>query len=88
MSKESFLIRKENIVMTGMTDTTLGRTQFIIFHSGDAGFLYVNTRFMLRDKDYLCSFDHTKKLCNDSTALRRMRVEDIERIVFEASQGR
>lgn len=76
--KDHFLVKKENIVMTGTTDEKLGSIPFIIYRSGKADALYVSTQFELAEIGYLCRYVNTKRLCDDSNALRRMRVEDIE----------
>ncbi len=76
--EDRFLILKENTVMTGTTDETLGKIPFIIYRSGKADALYVSTRFVLTESGYLCHYVNTRRLCDDSSALRRMSVEDIE----------
>ncbi len=76
--EDCFLVKKENIVMTGTTDETFGKIPFIIYRSGKAEALYVSTQFTLAENNYLCRYANTKRLCNDSSELCRMRVEDIE----------
>ena len=86
--EDHFLVKKENIVMTGTTDETLGSIPFIIYRSGKADALYVSTRFVLLENGYLCCYANTKRLCDDSNALRRMRVEDIEQKALFADTGK
>lgn len=76
--EDCFLVKKENIVMTGTTDETLGKIPFIIYRTEKADALYVSTQFVQTESGYLCRYVNTKRLCDDSNALRRMRVEDIE----------
>ena len=86
--EDRFLIRKENIIMSGTTDETLGKIPFIIYRTGKADALYVSTQFVLTEIGYLCRYVNTIRLCDDSNALRQMRVEDIEQIALFANAGK
>lgn len=87
-NEDHFLVKKENVVMTGTTNETLGSISFIIYRSGKANVLYVSTQFMLTEVGYFCRYANTKRLCDDSTSLRHMRVDDIEQKAYRANQGK
>ena len=88
MDDNRFVVRKENIVMIGTTDETMGRVPFIVY-SGKGDSLFVSTMYRSLENDgYSCRYDTTRRLCNSSEELRIMRVEDIERKALVTYQSR
>ena len=83
-----FLVGKENIIMTGTTGAEAGSIPFIIYRTGKSQSMYISTRFVLEGDAYRCRYDHTRGLCDGAEALRRMRVDDIERKAQLADRGR
>lgn len=47
----------------------------------------ISAEYSYDGSTFMCGFDRTKRLCNDTRELRHMRVDDIEHKAFEIWQG-
>ena len=83
---KTFIVRKENVVMTCMTSEALGKRPFIVY-SNKGGSLFVSVRFSFEQGVYTCRYDSTRRLCDNADELRKLKVEDIERKALLAGQG-
>ena len=79
---DGYLIRKENIIITG---TVQKKLPYLIFLKDGDGSFYVCSSFQqLKDGSYRASARSTRYLCANSEELRDMTVNEIESVAISA----
>ena len=79
---DGYLIRKENIIITG---TVQKKLPYLIFlKDGDESFYVCSSFQQQKDGSYHASSRFTKYLCANSEELRDMTVNEIESVVISA----
>ena len=79
---DGYLIRKENIIITG---TVQKKLPYLIFLKDEDGSFYVCSSFQQqKDGSYHASSRFTKYLCANSEELRDMTVNEIESVAISA----
>ena len=79
---DGYLIRKENVILTGMVQKKL---PYLIFLKDEQDAFYVCSSFRQQtDGNYHCRIRFTKTLCGNSEELREMTVNEIESVAIAA----
>ena len=79
---DGYLIRKENIIITG---TVQKKLPYLIFLKDEDGSFYVCSSFhQQKDGSYRANVYSTRYLCANSEELRDMNVNEIESVAISA----
>ena len=79
---DSFIIDKQNVILTGMVQKKL--PYLIFLKDGDEAFYVCSSFQQLKDSSYRANARSTRYLCANSEELRDMTVNEIESVAISA----
>lgn len=79
---DGYLIRKENVILTGMVQKKL--PYLIFLKDGQEAFCVCSSFQLQKDGSYLGRTRFTKTLCGNSEELRELTVNEIESVAIAA----